>query len=788
LPSIRFWLLDINGEVVDGNPEIRLWGLDDEGHRTLIIDRSFLPYFYLLLEEDANPEKVLKEIDATKASTPDIAAFQVVDKKYFGKPVRAIRVTCKDPTLVTKYASSLGTISGIKDHLEDDIRYSSRYLIDKEINPCGWHEVEVEEVENGVDAEVEKVYLAKSTPRAVDSAEPPRLRFLAFSMVCHSTKGSPKPERDPIVIISSATNDGNQQQFIAEDRGDSRVIESFIKHVQDFDPDIIVGYGSNKQDWPYLMERAKRLGIKLLVDRPSTEPHTSVYGHVSVTGRSNIDLANFAEEIHEVKVKTLENVSDYLGVMKKDKRVKIEEVEISSFWDDEKKRPALQRYAMENSQSILGISNMMLNFAMQLSNLIGLPLDYVGAAAVGFRVEWYLIRQAYKIDELVPKRTEKPYFPYAGAIVLKPKPGIHEKVAVLDFSSMYPNIMIANNLSPDTYVKPQEPEPSCGVNTAPEVKHKFRKEPPGFYKRVLSNLIEARDEIKAKLKDLSPESPQYKVLNAREMAVKTVTNACYGYAGWVGARWYIRPVAEATAAWGRHTIKHTIDLAKKSGLNVIYGDTDSVFVEYEAEGVERLLEAVKDKVGLEIKPDKVYEPVLFTEAKKRYAGLLPDGRLDIVGLEVVRGDWAESAKKVQEGVIEIILKEKSVDDAVKFVQEYINNLKSKKVPYTDLIIWKTLTKPVEEYKVNAPHVTAAKTLSRLGWELAPGEKVGYVIKVGEGKLYERATPQSLATYDQLDLEYYEENQIVPAALRILSVFGKDKEDLEPRNFAQRPLM
>jgi len=85
-------------------------------------------------------------------------------------------------------------------------------------------------------------------------------------------------------------------------------------------------------------------------------------------------------------------------------------------------------------------------------------------------------------------------------------------------------------------------------------------------------------------------------------------------------------------------------------------------------------------------------------------------------------------------------------------------------------------------------VTAAKTLSRLGWELAPGEKVGYVIKVGEGKLYERATPQSLATYDQLDLEYYEENQIVPAALRILSVFGKDKEDLEPRNFAQRPLM
>ena len=787
MPPVKIWLLDINDEVIDGKPEIRLWGLDDKGRRTLIIDRSFLPYFYLLLEDDAIPEKVLKEIDVRKTSTPGIVALHVVDKKYFGKPVRVIRVACRNPTLVTKYASSLGRVSGVRDHLEDDIRYSSRYLIDKGINPCGWHKVEVEEVENEVDAEVEKVYLAKSTPRVVDSAETPRLRVLAFSMVCHSARGSPKPEKDPIIIISSVANDGSQQQFIAEDHDDRHVIESFIKHVQDFDPDIIVGYGSNKQDWPYLIERAKRLGIKLLVDRSGSEPHTSLYGHVSVTGRSNIDLADYAEEIREVKVKTLENIADYLGVTKKEKRTKIEEIDLSSFWEDEEKRPALQRYAMENSQSILGISNITLDFAMQLSNLIGLPLDHVGAAAVGFRVEWYLIRRAHEIGELVPKRTEKPYFPYKGATVLKPKPGIHEKVVVLDFSSMYPNIMIANNISPDTYVKPHEPEPLGGVNTAPEVKHKFRKEPPGFYKQVLSDLIKARNEIKAKLKRLSPESPQHKVLNARELAVKTVANASYGYAGWVGARWYIRPVAEATTAWGRHAIEHTVDLAKKSGLNVIYGDTDSVFVEYKAEEIKKFLEAVKEEVGLEIKPDKVYEPVLFTEAKKRYAGLLPDGRLDIVGLEVARGDWTESAKKVQEGVIEIILKERSADDAVKFVHQYIKNLKSKKVPYSDLIIWKTLTKPIEEYKVNAPHVTAAKTLKRLGWALVPGEKIGYVIEAGGGKLYERAAPYSLTTYDQLDLKYYEENQIIPAALRILSIFGKNKEDLKPEDAVQRTL-
>lgn len=785
MPLVKFWLIDVNDEVIDGRPEVRMWGLDDENRRVLVIDRTFLPYFYLLLEDGIDPKAVLKEIEARRASLPGIEVLEVVDKKYLGRPVRAIKVTCREPKLVTKYPHLLSKIRGVRGHLEDDIRYSSRYLIDNYINPCGWHEVDAEEVGNEMGADVDKVYIARSAPKAVDLAETPNLRVLAFSIVCYSSKGSPKPYRDPVIVISSVANDGSRRQFTAEDHDDRRAIESFIKYIQDFDPDIIVGYGSNKHDWPYLMERSRKLGIRLLVDRSRSEPHTSLYGHISITGRSNVDLEDLAEEVRGVKVKTLENVADYLGVMRKEKRITIEELDISSFWDDEEKRPILRKYAMENSESIMGISDIMLGFAMQLSNLIGLPLDHVATAAVGFRVEWYLIRQAHKMGELVPKRKERPYFPYKGATVLKPKPGIHEKVAVLDFSSMYPNIMIANNISPDTYIRPDEPDPPCGVNVAPEVKHRFRKEPPGFYKQVLSNLIRARKEIKARLKKFSPGSTQYKVLNARQMAVKTITNANYGYAGWVGARWYLRPVAEATTAWGRRTIERTIDLARRDGLSVIYGDTDSIFVEYRAAKIKKFLEDVRDEIGLEIKPDKVYEPVLFTEAKKRYAGLLTDGRLDIVGLEVARGDWSESAKKVQREVLEIILRRRSVDDAVKFVRQYIRDLRSKKVPYSDLIIWKTLTKPIREYKVNAPQVTAAKILEKLGWELSPGEKIGYVIRAGDGKLYERAVPYSLATYDQLDLRYYEEKQVIPAALRILSTFGKGEEDLRPDALVQK---
>ena len=98
------------------------------------------------------------------------------------------------------------------------------------------------------------------------------------------------------------------------------------------------------------------------------------------------------------------------------------------------------------------------------------------AAAMGFRVEWYLIKQsAENRRNRSPDESSNTIIPYAGGLVLSPKPGLHENIAVLDFKSMYPNIMITYNLSPDTYIQTGDPEPPSGVYIAPEVKHRFRK-------------------------------------------------------------------------------------------------------------------------------------------------------------------------------------------------------------------------------------------------------------------------------------------------------------------------
>jgi DNA polymerase I len=774
--KLTFWLLDISTKNLNDTAELWLWGITENGNRVLLIDRSFVDYFYAVVKDGFDPSKIAEEIMQTHSAA--IVKAEVAERRLFGKPVQTVKVYCRNPSEETKLAKALRSVEGVKDCLEDDIRLSMRYLIDNNIVPCSWHEADADEEKNTQNVRADKIYSAKSPPKLLDKADVPPLRILSFHMTCYSREGTPKPDRTPVIIISTAASTGEEKQFLPnQDNNDKPLISQFISYVQKFDPDIIAGYGTNALDWNYLRDRCRTLGMKLNLDRACTEPHTSVYGHISLTGIANLDLADFADQFPEVKVKTLQNLADHLGVTKNANRTAIEDVDFADYWDDKQKRTALNQFSTENARAVKGTAELLLDFAMQLSSLVILPLDHVMTAAVGFRVEWFLIKHAQRIGELTPKRVEQSYRPYAGGLVLKPQAGLHENIAVLDFKSMYPNIMIAYNLSPDTYVAPKEQAPSSGVFTAPEVKHKFRKAPPGFYKEILTYLIGVRAEIRGKMKKLKPESVEYRVLDARQKAVKVITNAAYGYAGWIGARWYIKPVAEAASAWGRHTIQTAIDMAETAGLKVVYGDTDSLFVTYDEKKTRELEKDIEEKLGLDVEQGEVYVRIFFTEAKKRYAGLRKDGSLDIVGLEVIRGDWAEVAKKVQEQVLEIILKEKSAEKAVSYVQSVAENLKQRKVPFRDLIIWKTLTKRVEDYAVKASHVEAAKALMSKGWRLAVGDKIGYIIAAGEGKLYDKAKPYVFATIDDADVDYYVSKQVVPAAARVLEFFGVTEEEL-----------
>ncbi|GAY25895.1 hypothetical protein ATG_10980 [Desulfurococcaceae archaeon AG1] len=774
------FILDLSYEVVRSEPHIVIWGIDSSGNRVLLRDRSFRPYFYAVLEDDAPVEQVAEMIRRLSVPSSPITEVKPVDRKYYGRPVNVLRIQTVIPESVRDYREKVKGIAYVREVLEADIRFALRYMIDRETPPSTWHRFRVRKIPRSNEYRVSEEYEVLERIGYSDITKPPSMRSIAFDIEVYNPRGSPRAETDPVIIIGAMNDKGEKVQFLAEDPGprDAKPLREFIEYVLNEDPDILFGYNSAYFDIPYLMERCKRYGLKFDIGRRrGAEPRPSVYGHYSIPGRLHVDLYDFAEEIHEIKIKSLDVVAEYFGIMSRSERTNIPWYEIARYWDDKSKRPILLRYSMEDVISTYGIGMKILPFAIQISSLTGLPLDQVGSASVGHRLEWYLMREAYRYGELVPNREERPYEPYKGAVVLEPKPGVHENIAVMDFSSMYPNIMIKYNIGPDTYIDNEEECGEDGCWKAPEVGYLFRKSPPGFYKRVLETLLKLRRSIRDEMKKYDPDSIEYRILDERQKALKILANAAYGYMGWVGARWYFKQGAEAVTAWGRATIKRAIEIAKSMGLEVIYGDTDSLFIKYSKGLAEEFAERISRELEMEIKIDKIYRKVFFTEAKKRYVGLTENGGIDIVGFEAVRGDWSELAKEIQEEVARIILGTNDVSKAIEYVRSVVKNLEAGKIPMEKLVIWKTITRPLDEYEATAPHVRAAKILLSRGGRIAIGDKIGYVIVRGAGRISDRAMPYTFVDPKDIDPSYYIDHQVIPAALRILEYFGVTERTL-----------
>ena len=770
----KFWLLDLNEGVWEGRPCVKLWGIDEGDERVMVISSQISPYFYILPSDDL--ESFRQHLEAQRQRFPHISAISIESRKLLGKERAVLRLTCSQPEYVLTYAKQLPKALGGASY--DDLRFSSRYIVDLYVVTCGWNECEITPA-RGEASTSAKAYVAESLRAAgTGFSVQPKLRMLSFAILMVGLKGSARVQRDPIQALAVATDSGPSLLLVASGEDDSALLQSFVETVKRFDPDVIVGYESNRTQWSYLLGRMKVSGTKAELGRDRSEPHTSMYGHVSVTGRANLDLADLANGIVEIKVKDLKNLCLHFKEPAADALLELDEWELAERWADTEMRRRLLEDTRLRAEACLRVAKETIAYPCQLSAITGLPLDQVLAAAVGFRVDFLFVRTASRFGELIPSRNEQPFLTYRGALVLEPKIGVHENIAVLDFASMYPSLMKKYNLSPDTLVAPGEVVPAESVYTIPEVGHHFRREPDGFYRVALNRLIDERAQIKRQLDSTPPNSAEAKVLSERGRAIKVVTNACYGYAGWAGARWYVREIAESAAALGRQLITETIDKAKGLGLEVIYSDTDSLFVSNDEAKVKKLVNWINEDPDLEIKVDQEYVRVLFTEAMKRYAGLKKDGELDVVGLEVVRGDWSEIAHRTQEQVLLAILRDRSTELAIRQVRAIVQAMRGGEIPLEDYLIRKALTKPIEKYRVRTPHVEVARKLAEEGWNITVGDKVAYVIVKGKGSLFQKARPPSRAKLEDLDLEYYVANQVKPAAMRILETFGISEAQLD----------
>jgi DNA polymerase Pol2 len=383
-----------------------------------------------------------------------------------------------------------------------------------------------------------------------------------------------------------------------------------------------------------------------------------------------------------------------------------------------------------------------------------------------------------KYDEIEGRRQLPSY---TGAIVIEPKTGLHENILVFDFQSLYPTIIVTHNISPETL--------NCGHtecrmrNAVPNGKNYFCIQQKGFIPKHLEEIIFERRKVKEELK-----KSKNNMLKNYQYALKIIANAMYGYFGYAGSRWFCRECGESCAAFGRYYITKVIEDAKENKLEIIYAETDSCFVKVKDKKSAEVAIKWHDKMNeklpgiIELEYRDFYPAGIFVAkrdeekgAKKRYALLTEDGKLEIRGFETVRRDWCDLAKQVQHEVLRIILFEKDLNKAIKFVKDEIEKIKKGKAKIEDLVIRTQLTSSLSSYKQIGPHVKAAQKLKEKGLQVLEGMIIEYIIVKGKGSISDRAEPLELYKGDY-DPEYYVNNQVLPAALRVLQAFGI-KEDL-----------
>ncbi len=759
------WLIDADYVTEDGKAVVRLWCKDEDGV-FVAYDRNFKPYFYVL---DVDEDIVANAVVRTKREVIKPDSYEAVRIKTLGREFDGFIVYAAHPQHVPKLREYFAQFGDVR---EADIPFAYRYLIDRDLACMDGIEIEGREVAGKL-----RSYEVESVKRK-RKVEFPELKMLVFDCEMLSSFGMPEPDKDPIIVISVKTKDEDEKILSGNER---EILTEFVEIIRKEDPDVIVGYNQDGFDWPYIRKRAERLKVNLNIGRDGSNL-TFRGGRPKITGRLNVDLYDIAVRIADVKIKKLENVAEYLGT--KIEIADIEAKDIYRYWTSGQKDKVFT-YGRQDVINTYLIAKELLPMHYELSKMIRLPADDVTRMGRGKQVDWLLLSEARKIGEVAPNPPEYAQS-YEGAFVLEPERGLHENVVCLDFASMYPSIMIAFNISPDTYGCTED------CYTAPEVGHRFRKSPDGFFKRILKMLIGRRKEIKAEMKKLDHNTPEYRLLDIKQQTLKVLTNSFYGYMGWNLARWYCHPCAEATTAWGRHFIKKSAEIAESMGFKVLYGDTDSIFVTKKVEmdnlkvEVEKLIGRLSEELPIQIEVDEYYRAIFFVE-KKRYAGLTVDGRLVVKGLEVRRGDWCELAKKVQKKVIEFILKDKDPEKAVSYVKSIISDIKSGRVSLGDVVIYKGLTKKPSKYESMQAHVKAALKAKEMGIIYPVSSKVGYVIVRGSGNIGDRAYPIDLieefdgenlkiktkggVEIKKLDKDYYVDNQIIPSVLRILERFG-----------------
>jgi DNA polymerase-2 len=312
-----------------------------------------------------------------------------------------------------------------------------------------------------------------------------------------------------------------------------------------------------------------------------------------------------------------------------------------------------------------------------------------------------------------------------GGLIYQPIIGLHGNVAQIDFSSMYPAIMVKHNISPETVGQEQAPE--------------------GLIPKTLRPLLEKRLILKNILSDLDSRDCRVEILKARASALKWLLVVCFGYLGYKNARFGKIESHEAVTAMSRELMLQAKEVAEDMGFTVLHMYVDCLFVQqegfYKPSNFTPLMNAIEEKTGITIALEGVFKWVAFLASKRdarvpvpnQYFGAFQDGTLKYRGIELRRRDTTLWVRKIQLKALEVLAGANTphefadrIPDVMALVECAKRDLRIGRVPLGELLIRQRLSRTIEAYKTPSPAARAARQLQAYGRQFTPGQSLEFL--------------------------------------------------------------
>jgi DNA polymerase elongation subunit (family B) len=409
----------------------------------------------------------------------------------------------------------------------------------------------------------------------------------------------------------------------------------------------------------------------------------------------------------------------------------------------------------------------------ELSRICRMPLQTASRASIGKALSSLQFYHAWKTDLLVPwkptlaerfKDRHELLVADRGGFIFEPKMGVHEGVGELDFSALYPNIMLRKNISAETIRCPCCPDSG---NRVPELGWNVCEKRKGIVPLAVDIIVRKRLHYK-ELKR-SATGADYDRYNARQAALKWLGVTTFGYLGFNNAKFGRIDAHIAVCAWDRKVLLDAAHAAERRGFEVIHGIVDSLWVKRpgaeEGDYTDLGLE-IERETGFALSFEGVYKWVVFLPSKEdaglpvlnRYFGAYQDGELKVRGIEARRHDTPPAFARCQMNILRILARADSAAEAKAMIPECVGVfveqaglLERREIPAAELAFTTNLSKGPEEYTAMTVQHSAVKRLTGEGAELHAGEGIRYVITDHRGRDSRRATPLDMvkdaAEYD-----------------------------------------